>query len=124
MDLTPIVPAGRQLIERYGPSGFRISGVIWRGPVLVFPEATMLWAARDVAAVDWESLSPVVGRGGVQILLLGLGTASVTIGGKLRARLREAGIALEAMDTSAACRTYNVLVAEDRQVAAALMPPL
>ena len=78
----------------------------------------MLWAARDVTAVDWESLSPVVGRGGVQILLLGLGAATVIVDGKLRARLREAGIALEAMDTSAACRTYNVLAAEDRRVAA------
>jgi uncharacterized protein len=124
MDLTPIVPAGRQIIERYGPSGFRVSGVIWRGPVLIFPEATMLWAARDVTAVDWESLSPVVGHGGVQILLLGLSSATVIVDGELRARLREAGIALEAMGTSAACRTYNVLVAEDRRVAAALLPPL
>jgi uncharacterized protein len=41
----------------------------------------------------------------------------------LRTALRTAGIALEAMDTGAACRTYNVLVAEDRRVAAALIPP-
>ncbi len=123
MDLTPIVPAGRQVIERYGPSGFRVTGVIWRGPVLVFPDMTMLWTAAGVSAIAWESLSPVVEHGGVQILLLGLGSTMAIIAGELRAKLRASGISLEPMDTGAACRTYNVLVAEDRRVAAALMPP-
>jgi uncharacterized protein len=43
---------------------------------------------------------------------------------KLRSALRASGIALEPMDTGAACRTYNVLVAEGRQVSAALIPPV
>jgi len=64
-----------------------------------------------------------VGHGGVQILLLGLGSGTAAVDGSLRARLRAAGMSLEAMDTGAACRTYNVLVAEDRRVAAALIPP-
>jgi len=59
----------------------------------------------------------------VRILLLGLGRRMETLAGALRAELRRAGIAVEAMDTGAACRTYNVLLAEDREVAAALIPP-
>jgi len=124
MDLTPIVPAGRQVIERYGRSGFRVTGVIWRGPLLVFPDRSVRWSAADAAAVSWESLTPVVEHGGVEILLLGLGSGAPLVAGELRARLRAAGISLEAMDTGAACRTYNVLVAEDRRVAAALFPPI
>jgi uncharacterized protein len=123
MDLSQIVPAGRQVIERYGPTGFRVSGVIWRGPVLIFPDLTLSWTPVDAAAVDWESLTPVVEHGGVQILLLGLGSRMAVVAHELRGRLREAGITLEPMDTGAACRTYNVLVAEDRRVAAALIPP-
>jgi uncharacterized protein len=123
MDLTPLAPPGRQLIERYGPSGFRVSGVIYRGPVLVFPDATLPWTARDAMAVTWESLAPVIERGGVQILLLGLGRRMAAVAVPLRAALRGAGIALEPMDTGAACRTWNILLAEDRQVAAALIPP-
>jgi uncharacterized protein len=123
MDLTPIAPAGRQVIERYGPSGFRVTGVIWRSPVLVFPDLTLPWEIADAAAVSWDSLTPVVEYGGVQILLLGLGDRMAVATGELRAALRAAGIALELMNTGAACRTYNVLVAEDRPVAAALMPP-
>jgi uncharacterized protein len=124
MELTPLVPAGRQVIERYAPSGFRVAGVIWRGPVLVFPDRTLAWTAADPAAVTPESLMPVVEHGGVQILLLGLGSRMPTISGTLRHILRHAGIAIEPMDTGAACRTYNLLLAEDRRVAAALIPPL
>jgi uncharacterized protein len=125
MDLTPLIPAGHQhqVIERYGPSGFRVSGAIWRGPVLVFPDLTLRWTVTDAAAVGWDSLRPVVEHGGVQILLLGLGGRMGIVPGELRVAMRKAGIALEPMDTGAACRTYNVLLAEDRRVAAALIPP-
>ena len=123
MDLTLLVPAGRQIIEHYAPSGFRVTGVIFRGPVLVFPDRTDSWTVADASAVSWESLIPVVEHGGVQILLLGLGRAISRVPATLRAAMRDTGIALEAMDTGAACRTYNVLVTEGRQVAAALIPP-
>jgi uncharacterized protein len=124
MDLTPVVSAGRQVIERYGPSGFRVAGVIWRGPVLVFPEETRLWTAAEAAAVTSDSLQPVVDHGGVQILLLGQGSRMGIISRELRASLRQSGIVIEAMDTGAACRTYNMLLAEERRVAAALIPPV
>jgi uncharacterized protein len=124
MDLTPIIPAGRQVIERYGPSGFRVAGVIWRGPVLVFPEVTTAWTVADAAAVTGESLLPIVQHGGVQILLLGLGRQMAAIRHEVRASLRQSGISVETMDTGAACRTFNVLLAEDRRVAAALIPPV
>ncbi len=123
MELTPLVPVGRQVIERYGASGFRIAGVIYRGSVLVFPDLTLPWATTSASAVTWESLAPVVEHGGVQILLLGLGRTMGMIQHPLRSALRAAGIVLEPMDTGAACRTYNVLLAEDRRVAAALLPP-
>ena len=123
MQLTPVVSAGRQLIERYGASGFRISGVIWRGPVLVFPDLTLPWA-NAVAEPTFANLQPVVEHGGVEILLLGFGRRMSTVARELRAALRRQGIALEPMDTGAACRTYNVLVAEERHVAAALLPTI
>jgi uncharacterized protein len=124
MDLTPIIPAGRQVIERYAASGFRITGVIYHGGVLVLPDRTLPWAVASASAVTWESLAPVVEHGDVQILLLGLGRSVGSVAVTLRTALRAAGIALEPMDTGAACRTYNVLVAEGRRVAAALIPPV
>jgi uncharacterized protein len=120
MELTPLVQPGRQIVERYGPGGFRISGTVYRGPVLVFPDRTLVW---ESAALTVEGLAPVTAQGGIDLLLLGLGRRMIPVAPGLRAALRAAGIVVEAMDTGAACRTYNVLLAEERRVAAALLPP-
>lgn len=121
MELTQVVQPGRQIIERYGPTGFRVSGTIHLGPILVFADRTLVW---DDAAMTEEGLVPVIEHGGVELLLLGLGRRMVPVAALLRASLRSKGIAVEAMDTGAACRTYNLLLAEDRRVAAALLPPV
>ena len=121
MELVAVNPAGRQIIERYAPSGFRVSGVVYPGPVLVFPDRTVRWAE---AALTAESLAPVVEHGGIELLLLGVGRRMVPVAASLRASLKAGGVGLEVMDTGAACRTYNVLLAEDRRVAAALLPPV
>jgi len=123
MDLTPVAGAGRQIIERYAASGFRVNGVIYHGSVLVFPDLTVAWDAANASDVTLDTLAPVIEHGGVEILLLGLGRSTSPVPAALRTALRTAGMALEAMDTGAACRTYNVLIAEDRRVAAALIPP-
>jgi uncharacterized protein len=126
MELTPLVQpghqiAGHQIIERYGAAGFRISGAVYRGPVLVFPDRTVPWQPATATA---EGLAPVVEHGGVELLLLGLGRRMVPVAAPLRAALKANGIAVEAMDTGAACRTYNVLLGEGRRVAAALLLPI
>jgi len=121
MELTPLVQPGQQIIERYGASGFRVSGTVYLGPVLVFPDRTSAWAD---AAITEAALAPVVEHGGVEVLLLGLGRHMAPVPAALRAALKAHGVAIEAMETGAACRTYNVLLAEDRRVAAALLPPV
>jgi uncharacterized protein len=123
MDLTPVADVGRQIIERYAASGFRVSGVIYRCPVLVFPGRTVPWDVTSAADVSLDNLTPVIQEGSVQVLLLGLGSSTTATPTFLRNQLRSHRIALEPMTTAAACRTYNVLVAEDRRVAAALIPP-
>jgi uncharacterized protein len=120
VELTPFGQPGRQIIERYSAAGFRIGGVMHRGPVLVFPERTLAWPA---AALTTDALNPVVEHGGIELLLLGLGRRMSPVDPALRIAMKRRGIAIEAMDTGAACRTYNVLLAEDRRVAAALLPP-
>ncbi|HLY56713.1 MAG TPA: Mth938-like domain-containing protein, partial [Stellaceae bacterium] len=67
-------------------------------------------------------LRPVAERGAVAILLVGTGKAMQPFPRPVRQALRDAGITVDAMDTGAACRTYGVLLAEERRVAAALLP--
>jgi uncharacterized protein len=120
-ELTPVGSGDRQVIERYGARGFRISGILFAGPVLVFPDTTVVW---EGAAATAEALAPVAARGDIEILLLGLGSRMSLVAPALRMSLRASGIGLEAMDTGAACRTFNVLIGENRRVAAALLPPV
>jgi uncharacterized protein len=121
LDVTPLVAKDRQVIESYGSSGFRVSGNSFSGAIIVLPSVTQLWPVTAIADVSAESLAPVVDAG-IQILLLGCGRHMQLVPPALRQALRAQGVVIDAMDTGAACRTYNVLLAEDRRVAAALLP--
>lgn len=124
MDVTPLIPQGKQIIEGYGDGGFRISGRRIEGSVIVFPDRVVGWASASMADVDAGTLEAVsaAGRtGAVELLLVGTGARMAQIDRRLRQALRADGVVIEAMDTGAACRTYNVLMAEGRRVAAALI---
>jgi len=121
LDVTPLVPKDRQVIESYSEKGFRVSGVVHTGAILVLPQATHLWPVSTLTDVTLASLGPVLGAG-AEILLLGCGRRIALLPPSLRRELRAHGIVTDVMDTGAACRTYNVLLAEDRRVAAALLP--
>ena len=123
MDITPLVPEGRRVIESYGDEGFRINGERYSGPVIVWPEGVVPWEVSGIASAGVETLDAVFSaEPPVEILLIGSGDAFELAPPALRQALGARGIAVECMDTGAACRTYNVLMAEDRRVAAALMP--
>jgi uncharacterized protein len=124
MDVTPLIPQGRQIIEAYGEGGFRISGQRVEGSVIVFPDKVVAWApaaAGDVSAATLQPISTAGQAGSVELLLIGTGARMIQIDRTLRQALRADGVVIEAMDTGAACRTYNVLMAEGRRVAAALI---
>ena len=116
------IAAGRQVVQAYGDGGFRIAGTAYAGSVLVFPERTEPWPVTDAAGITLEALGPVVEEGErPDLLLIGCGAAFGPPPKELREALRDAGMALEWMDTGAACRTFNLLLAEDRHIAAALI---
>ena len=114
------MPAGRQVIQGYGEGRFRIAGTVHTGSVVVWPERTEPWPVAEAAEITMASLAGIAG-GPAEILLVGCGARFVARPAGLGDALREAGVALEWMDTGAACRTFNVLLAEERRVAAALI---
>jgi uncharacterized protein len=122
MDITPELPGERQVIQAYGEGRFRISDVVHEGSVIVLPERTLAWSAPPPEAMTVEALAAVLeAEPRIELLLLGCGPRAVPLASALRQALRVRGIAVEVMDTGAACRTYNVLAAEERRVAAALL---
>ena len=113
---------GREAIGAYGEHGFEISGWVWPGSVLVLPAGVVEWPVADVATLTVDHFEAVFEvTPPVELVLLGCGHASALIGRELREAVRRRGVVLEAMGTGAACRTYNLLIAEDRRVAAALI---
>lgn len=125
MDLTPLIPGGRQIIESYGDGRFRVGGQVHVGALLVFPTQSLAWSVREAEEANLDNLAAILeaGRGGeVDLLLFGQGRRMQPVPLNLRHGLKAAGVVVETMDTGAACRTYNVLMAEGRLVAAALIP--
>jgi uncharacterized protein len=121
-DITPATPPEINLVQAYGNGGFRIGGVAHLGSVVVLPTRVEVWAAAAMADVALDSLQIVIDAAPrVELLLVGCGGRIAPLPAELRRALRAAGIAVEPMDTGAACRTYNVLVTEGRRVAAALI---
>ena len=122
MDITPFIPGDRQVIESYGPGRFRISGEEHVDGVIVFPDRTLAWPVASFEDISAGNLEPVLAAP-VEVLIIGCGgRMQRPVPSALREMLRGHGMGCDAMDTGAACRTYNVLLSEGRLVAAALIP--
>ncbi len=113
---------GRVPIDAYGNGGFRFADMSYRGSLLCLPSGIYGWEVSDPSELTVKGLEKLFGESDeIEILLVGSGTELLPIEPELRTRLREANISADAMATGAAVRTYNVLVAEGRAVAAALL---
>ena len=123
MELTQQAPAGSlQIVESYGEAGFKVSGRRHSGSVLILPDVTHNWPVDDIAGLSLPSLQPIIdAEPAIEVLIIGCGARLALVPLTLREVLRTKSIGVEAMDTGAACRTYNVLAGEGRRVAAALI---
>jgi len=129
-DKTPPAPSSPaeasapvQLIRTYGPGRFLIAEREWREPVLVTPTVTLPWPVTRMEELTPGSLAALAtAPAPTELLVLGCGARAMFVPPALRAALKAAGFGLEVVDTGSACRVYNVLLAEGRRVAAALIP--
>ena len=113
---------GRHLIDAYGGGGFRFADMSHRGSILALPSGIKAWPPSRAHDLTPEDFAPVFAEAAdIEVLLLGTGLEIVLPSEPLRWAFREAGIGMEAMQTGAAARTYNILLSENRQVAAALI---
>jgi len=111
---------GRNAITGYGEGYVMVNGQRHESSLIVTPERLLPWDVSEFARMtteDFEKLKALQ----PEILLLGTGPKQRFPHPSLTAPLAQAGIGLEVMDLKAACRTYNILVAEERKVAAALL---
>lgn len=112
----------RPVVEAYGNGGFRVAGTRMEGGLLASARGAWRWPVASLADATLASLEPLLAADGeIELLLLGCGPSMAPVPAGLREALRGRGIRVEAMATGAACRTFNVLVGENRRVGAALL---
>ncbi|MGH6926312.1 MAG: Mth938-like domain-containing protein [Propylenella sp.] len=113
---------GRAPIEAYGNGGFRFADMSHRGSILALPSGIEAWPIREPAEIDPASLSRLFEEAAtIEVLLIGTGDAMAPLSAETLSALQAAGLYPDPMSTGAAVRTYNVLLSEERQVAAALI---
>ena len=124
MDVTPLVKEGSKIIQSYAGGRFRISGESYEHAVLVMQNSVKTWDAvapvKELSAEDFEPL--IAMRDEFDVVLMGTGERISFLQPALKRELKERGLHIEVMDSGAACRTYNVLMAEGRRIVAALLP--
>lgn len=109
-------------ITAYGNGGFRFADMSHRGSILCLPSGIYAWAPQSLDAVTPADLAAALGElVPPAVLLLGTGETQHWPNKDLTRAFADAGIGLEAMATGAAARTYNILLAEKRAVACALI---
>ena len=109
-------------VTAYGPDFIEINRVRHQGALLLMPEGAVLaWRVTSFGALDQAAFCALLAYQ-PEVILLGTGAAQRFPHPRLTRDLAAARVGLDVMSTSAACRTYNILMAEGRRVLAALLP--
>ncbi len=114
-------PAGRNTFTGYGEGYVEVNRKRHATSLVVSADRLVTdWPARSIEGLTADHFAAVMALA-PEILLLGTGPRFAFPAPALLAPLRQAGIGVEVMDTPAACRTYNILLGEGRNVVAALV---
>ncbi len=120
MQFTQETPSQVNVVRAYSRSELRIGETRVRTSCIVTADRLITdWTPRSIEVLTPEHLEQLLELE-PQIVLLGTGFHQRFPAAGIRSLLAERGVGLEAMDLGAACRTFNILVQEERRVAAAL----
>lgn len=123
MKLHPSQKSARNAITGYGEDYIAVNGVRHTSSLIVLPDRVVEgWQVDDVGALDDTHARALVDLK-PELVLIGTGEQLHFPDMRVLAAISAAGIGFEVMDTKAACRTYNILSEEGRNVAALLLIP-
>ena len=116
MEINEISFSGQPPVDSYGPGFFRVSDKVLKGPLFLTLKGSINWAGL-------EDLSPIIeNKDDYDVIFIGMGKEISPLPKVIINKLEEAGVPYELMNSASACRTYNVLLSEDRRVGLAVLP--
>ncbi len=126
MDITPLIPKGRNLINSYNENNFTISEKEFIGSIILQPTVVEEVSFKDHDLENEKKIFDLFAKINIsetEIILIGTGNFHKIINHTLKQKLTSKfpNISISEMTTSAACRTFNILTLEDRKVAAILI---
>ncbi len=123
MPLAEDIVTSRYRITSYSATTIQVNETVYRDSLLLSAnEMHTAWPVRSLQQVDEQSLAPIFAQEPA-VVLLGTGERQEFPEARIFGLFGERGIGLEVMDNGALCRTFNILVAEDRAVVAAVILP-
>jgi len=120
MKLTDDTRAGINLISSHGPGEIRVGERSIRHSSIVAADELLEWSVQSITSISSADIEPILALK-PEIVILGTGLEQRFPDPQIMGAILSRGIGCEVMNTGAACRTYNVLVGEDRRVVAALI---
>ncbi len=125
MDITPLIPKNRNVINGYGSEGFKINETLYKNPIILTPSQITEVSVNSLEDFFNSNLKEILDFE-PEILLIGTGNTHKIISPALKNKIKDLYplLSIDEMTTASACRTYNILMMEDRNVAIFLMPIL
>lgn len=121
MPLTEHQPGDHYFIRDVGDDGIRIRGSRYDTSLLVTADSLLEdWPVRSLDDLDAAAIAPILELE-PEVVILGVGRRQQFVSSEVQIEFLKRGIGLEVMTLDAACRTFNVLMSEDRKALAALI---
>lgn len=115
MQLHEITYQGQPPVDGYGPGFFRVMDKVHQGNLFVSKAGARAWEG-------YGDLAPLIAAcADYDVIFIGTGAEIAPLPKPVRAALEAADVPFEVMGSPSACRTYNVLLSEDRRVALAAL---
>ncbi len=122
MEFNLEVPQNQFFIRSISDKGIRVHDAFYNNPFIISGQRIVPeWDVKSIEDISEENLQVIFDLQ-PEVILLGTGETQVFLPPAIQVHFFRRNFGFEVMTTDAACRTFNVLVAEGRHVVAALMP--
>jgi uncharacterized protein len=121
-DVTPLIPEGKKILQSYGAGKFTVNGEKFESSIILLPNLVIAISCKAISQLTEADITPLIeNKNDIEFILVGTGNSSDFMPSNIEKKLKENQIKFEYMNTGPACRTYNVLLSEERKFASILI---